>query len=281
LKHSKDLKNEVDKGQLMIEKKSKFITNRDNDVSLLVVSCDAYKDLWRPFFHSLFKYWPDCPYPIFLGSNESEYSDPRIKSILVGPDKDYSSNLLAMLDRIETPWLILWIEDLLLTSPINTARLSNLIAVAQNHQAGYLKLSANTPWAFTNNWEQEMGPVPKGIKYRATIGISLWNKDVLIRLLSPGESAWQMECNGSLRSNSFDEPFYCLSTNVRSNPPLSFVNAVIKGLWNRNVLPFLKKEGLGDCIPNRPIQSFWSYLYTKMYLYRLDVYRRLRKYWYE
>jgi hypothetical protein len=265
----------------MVREESQHIASHDNDVTLLIVSCDAYKDLWRPFFHSLFKYWPDCPYPIFLGSNESGYPDPRIKSILVGPDRDYSSNLLAMLERIETPWLILWIEDLLLSTPINTARLSNLIDLAQNHQAGYLKLSANTPWAFTKDKTQEIGPIPKGIKYRATIGLSLWKKDVLVRLLRPGESAWQVERNGGLRSNSFVEPFCCLSTNVRSNPPLSSVNSVIKGRWNRDALPFLRKEGLGDCIPNRPIQSFWSYLYAKMYLLRLDLYRSMGKYWYE
>lgn len=255
--------------------------NRDNDIALLVVSCDAYKDLWRPFFYSFFKYWPDCPYPIFLGANESAYSDPRIRSILVGPDKDYSSNLLAILDRIETSWLILWIEDLLLSAPINTARLSNLIAVAQNHQVGYLKLSANTPWAFTKDKTQEMGPIPKRVKYRATIGLALWNKNILSRLLRPGESAWEIERNGSSRSNAFIEPFYCLSTNVRSNPPISYVHTVMKGRWIRDALPFLRKEGLGDCIPNRSIQFFWSYLYTKMYLHRLDIYRRLRRYWYE
>lgn len=265
----------------MVEKKSKYIAIHDNDVTLLIVSCDAYKDLWRPFFHSLFKYWPDCPYPIFLGSNESEYSDPRIKSILVGPDRDYSSNLLDMLDRIETSWLILWIEDLLLSAPLNTARLSNLIAVAQNHQLGYLKLSANTPWAFTKDKTQEMGPIPKGVKYRATIGLSLWNKDVLIRLLRPGESAWEIERNGSLRSNSFVEQFYCLSPSVRSNPPISYVHTVMKGRWIRDSLSFLRNEGLGACIPNRPIQSCRSYLYSNMYLLRLDIYRRLRKYWYE
>ena len=264
----------------MLEKESKHIANHDNDVSLLVVSFDAYQDVWNPYFHCLFKYWPDCPYPIFLGSNSRTYPDHRVKSIQIGPDLDYSTNLLAMLDRIETPWLILWIEDLLLSSPINTSRLSNLIADAQNHQAGYLKLSANTPWAFTKNKAQEMGPVPKGIKYRATIGLSLWKKDVLVRLLRPGESAWEIERNGSLRSNTFNEPFYCLSPNVKSNPPILFVNAVIKGLWNREALSFLEKEGLGDCIPNRQIQSFWSCLYAKMYLLRLDFYRRMGKYWY-
>lgn len=265
----------------MKEKKNTCSASHDNDVSLLVVSCDAYQDLWHPYFHCLFKYWPDCPYPIFLGSNSLAYPDSRIKSIQIGPDLDYSSNLLAMLDRIETPWLILWIEDLLLTSPINTARLLNLIAIAQSHHVGYLKLAAVTPWAFTDDKTQEMGPVPKGIKYRATIGLALWNKNVLIRLLRSGESAWEFERNASTRSNSFVESFYCLSANVSSNPPIQYVNAVRKGRWILGTLSFLTKEGFGDCILNRPKQSFWSYLYERMYVLRLDLYRRMGKYWYE
>ena len=100
----------------MIKKINKCSTNHGKDVTLLVVSCDAYQDLWHPYFHCLFKYWPDCPFPISLGSNSLAYPDSRIKSIQIGPDLDYSSNLLAMLDRIETPWLILWIEDLLLSA---------------------------------------------------------------------------------------------------------------------------------------------------------------------
>jgi hypothetical protein len=186
-----------------------------------------------------------------------------------------------MLDRIESPWLILWIEDLLLSSTIDTSRLLELVSIAQKKKVGYLKLAANTPWAFTNDKNQLIGPIPKGAKYRSGIGLALWNKETLIRLLSPGESAWQIERNGSHRSNSLIEPFYALSTNLRSNPPIKFINSVVKGKWNIDVLSFLKKEGLGDCISNRSILSLWSYTYIKLYLLRLDLYRILGKHWYE
>ena len=266
----------------MRKKSQEYHHSNNNDVSILVVSFDGYQDLWYPYYHCLFKYWPDCPYPIFHGSNYLVYPDPRIKSIQIGPDLDYSSNLLAMIDRIETPWIILSIEDELLSSQINTARFTNLIEVAQNNQVGYLKLSANTPpWAFTKDKTQEMGPLPKGVKYRATMGFALWNKNVLIRLLRQGENAWEFERNGSRRSNSFIEPFYCFSSTAKSNPPFSYIHGVVRGRWMRNALPFLRKEGLGDYIPNRPVQSLWSYLYTKMYGIRLDFYRRIGRYWYE
>mgnify|MGYP000386006003 FL=1 len=96
---------------------------------ILVVSCDAYKDLWPAYFHSLFKYWPDCPYQICLGSNESEFPDSRVKPIMIGPDKEYSSNLLEMLKRVESSWIILWIEDLFISKKIDTNYISKLVNI--------------------------------------------------------------------------------------------------------------------------------------------------------
>jgi hypothetical protein len=255
--------------------------NRDNNIALLVVSCDAYKDLWPLYFNCLFKYWADCPYPIFLGSNKSDYSDPRIKSILVGPDKDYSSNLLAMLTHIEYPWVILWIEDFLLSSPIDSARLSKIMTDAQFRGAGYLKLIASFPYAYPKNRNEEIGIIPKGIKYRVNIGVTLFKKEVLVSLLRPGESAWDIEYKGASRSENISEDFYCLNANIKSNPPISYINAVGRGRWMRNAIPFLKKEGLGDCIPNRKLISLRAYIYYRLYLIRLEVYRILGLYWYE
>ena len=74
--------------------KSKLSTQKANETALLVVSCDNYRDAWEPFFTLLFKYWPECPYPVFLGSNKQTYKDNRITPIMIGEDIDYSSNLL-------------------------------------------------------------------------------------------------------------------------------------------------------------------------------------------
>ena len=255
--------------------------NRDDSIALLVVSCDAYKDLWKIFFHCLFKYWPDCPYPIYLGSNEAVYSDPRVKSILVGPDRDYSSNLLAMLKHINATWVLLWIEDFVLAAPVDYARLSKMITSVQSQGAVYLKPIASFPYAYLKNTNEEIGILPKGIRYRVNIGITLFKKETLVSLLKPGESAWEIEYNGASRSENIQEDFYCLSANMKSNPPISYINLVGKGMLLRDSIKFLKKEHLEDFIPNRKVQPLRSDIYYKLYLFRLDVYRLLRLYWYK
>ena len=43
------------------------------DCTLLVNSCDAYSDLWEPFFKMLGVHWPDCPYPIVLNTESKAF----------------------------------------------------------------------------------------------------------------------------------------------------------------------------------------------------------------
>jgi hypothetical protein len=252
-----------------------------NKIALLVVSCDAYKDLWSPYFKCFFNYWPDCPYPIYLGSNNLTYSDQRVNSITIGDDKDYSSNLLAMLEKVDSPWIILWIEDFLLSAPVDTVRIDKLISNAQEQDAGYVKLIASFPYAYISNDKDEIAAVPKGIKYRVNIGVTLFKKDVLIKLLRRGESAWDIEYKGAARSNELTEKFFCLNSNLKSNPPISYINAVAKGRWIRNSVPFLEKEGLKDSLSSRRIQTWRSYIYYRLYLIRLEILTFLKIYWYE
>ncbi|HCT94555.1 MAG: hypothetical protein A2X19_06780 [Bacteroidetes bacterium GWE2_39_28] len=252
----------------------------DSDVSIMVVSCDKYKDLWDPFFKCFNKYWSDCPYPIYLASNEFTYdSDPTITPILIGPDKDYSTNLIEMIKHIKTSWILLWFEDCFITSNIDTPRILRLVAAAQEYKAGYLKLTVDYPLIFTKDKNQEIGPIPKGIKYRSGIGLALYHKGTLQKLLEPGESAWQID--RSQRSNFIEEPFFALTTHLKKDPPIPVLNAVIKGEWSYEALKFMKKEGINDSIKNRKVQSIWSFLYIKLYLFRIAIYRVLRIYWYD
>ena len=42
------------------------------DMCILVVSCDKYADCWTPFSDCMRKFWPDCPYPVYLCTESGE-----------------------------------------------------------------------------------------------------------------------------------------------------------------------------------------------------------------
>ena len=248
-----------------------------NDVVILVPSWDGYQDVWQPFFHCFFKYWPDCPYPVFLGSNYRSYPDARVSSIAVGYDVDFSSNLLIMLNRIEQDWVITWNEDAFLSKPVNTSRIRHLVNLAQRDQAAYLKLIAFPPFVVVDDVAQEIGEAPKGTEYRVSFTTNLWKKSALLKLLCPGETAWDFERKGSQRSNELEDKFLCLSFDHRKNPPLSVVHGVIKGRWTREAVRFLKREGLQDYLGTRPRRPYWAGLWIRAYYLRLDLLCQLQR----
>ena len=242
-----------------------------NDVAVLIVSCDKFEDLWLPFFICFFKYWPGCPYPIYLGSNFATYQDARVRPILVGEDIDYSSNLLAMLEAIQQQWIILWIEDRVISSPVRTERISKLVRQAQEWGAAYLKLVANHPFAFPADKSSEVGEIPRGSRYRICMTIALWKKPVLVELLRCGETAWELERRGSERSNRLEEKFLALSIAQRFDPPLPDVHLIIKGRLSRDAPRFIAREHLQGCIGKRSLQTMGSYWYGKVYVVALNI----------
>lgn len=251
---------------------------KEFDVAILVVSCDAYKDLWTPFFRCFFKYWPDCPYPIYLGSNFSEYPDSNVHSILVGVDIDYSSNLIKMLGQIRERWVILWIEDRVLSDPVDTTRLKKLVRLAQVEQAGFLKLIGDHPLTFLRDKNKEFGEIPLEARHRVCMTIGLWDKQTLLRILRPGETAWDIERKGSRRSVTLGEKLLTLNANFWNIPPISYCHLIVKGKIIRDVLPFLYKEDLVDLI-QRPMQSIRSYWYGRIYNLVLDIFSRFKWKW--
>lgn len=247
-----------------------------SNTAILVVSCDAYQDLWNPFFNCFFKYWPDCPYPLYLGTNSVKYPDNRVQSILVGEDLDYSSNLLSMLEHVKEDWIVFWIEDRVLSAPVNTNRVTQLINRAITEKAVFLKLISSHPYA-TNGGSDEIGEIPAGTKYRVCMTVALWNKRYLRELLVRGESAWDIERFGSLRSAKTDSKFLSLSFITRANPPILDTHLIIKGRLLRDARDFLLKENLLNEMKRRKLQTLGSYVYVRLYLFSRDMGARLQQ----
>jgi len=254
------------------------------DTCILVPSWDGYRDLWKPFFHSFFKYWPDCPYPIFLGTNQAVYDDPRVTMLSVKPKTDYSSSLIEFLNQLHYSWVIVWVEDLFLKRKVDTNAVNSLLRWAQAHNAALVRLIAGRHLLvslaasyFPQPDMPNIGIVPKGGRYRAGLTVGFWKRKLLIELLHAGESAWDFEYNGSVRSNSLPEPFFSAIERDQTRPLISVVNSVRKGLWTAKGIEFLKQEGLSSAIGTRKTESWFSsvfFMRIKSFI-KLSIYKVL------
>lgn len=250
--------------------------NSQVNIPILVVSCDAYQDVWHPFFYYFFKNWRDCPYPVYLVSNKLKYPDSRVSPLLVGSDVDYSSNLIKALHQIPDEWLIFWIDDRPPAIPVDTARLAKLILLAQEKDAGCLKLIPCNPLSLTDE-KDAIGEIPKNSQYLVSMTIALWKKSTLLKVLQPGESAWDIEKRGGVqRSRELEDKFYALPIHILKNPPLLDIHLITKGKLRWQASKFLEQENLLTYLENRSKVSLRNYIYDKVFYLIWDSYFYLK-----
>lgn len=241
-------------------------------VAVLVVSHDEYQDLWHPFFTLFSKYWPDCPYPIYLLANQGAYEAPNVTMITVG-DADWSSRLMGGLRQLPQTRVLMMLEDFLLMQPVDTVRIQAVASYMEQRQAGCLRLfPAPAPNGGLCEDNLQIGTIRKGTRYRACTQAALWDKEVLSSLLRAGESIWQFERQGTKRANHIEPPF--LSVTRESSRPLPyFCTAVVKGKWMRKAVNLCRQEGITIDLNVRSQETFWDrFKDTRIYsLYRIPA----------
>ena len=179
--------------------------------AILVLSCDKYSSLWKPFFRQFHKYWPDCPYKIYLGSESLVYyEDKKIRTLKSNKLQDWSTRLLAILNQIKEEYIFIWLDDIFLIDNVDTKLFQDCIDFIAQSKGNHIHFGPNLPPdGICSN--KQFGYFEKGAPYRVST-VGFWDRNHLKQILLPGENPWQFEIFGSYRS-SYSEGYY----NVRRN----------------------------------------------------------------
>lgn len=230
----------------------------EKKVTILVSSCDLFKDCWRPFIASIKHNWSDCPFDILIISNNDELQDDVVKFIKVGEDKGWASNLKLALKNITTPYILYMQEDYWLTSPISTDLFMKQVEYSEINHVDYLRMS----FPFMDNDkiddEHALSNITKD-KYALCLQTVLFKRDILYKILVDGWSGWDYEANISdyLIRNKITIRSEVLLSSV--NPQIIFNyptgTAVRKGRWTVAGRDFLSKNGFSDLIKYRQTEG--------------------------
>lgn len=225
------------------------------DVAVVVLSCDRYADIWPIYFDLFFKYWPDCPYPVYLASNYLQFSHSRVITLPAQKNNDWSSCIAATIQKIPPhyQYLLFLMDDAFLNQPVSNSRILNLCVWARRHDVNMLKF--NNSLDITDGDIVEM---PRQHPYRATLMGSLWNRSAFMQTLRVGESAQQFELMGSQRI-AHEPGFYTITQST-----FSFIHGIKKGKWYPAAIKSLEKLGYRPDIHARPILPRFQTLYRYM-----------------
>lgn len=211
-------------------------------VSIVVSSCDAFFDCWRPFAFFFRKFWPACPFPVYLIVNQLTIRSRFIHAVPVGADRGWATNLQHALAQIDAMHILYFQEDYLLTGPVHEERLASDFAYALERDAAsfcFCDLAQMEP-EFGRN-QTRFAVIPPDSNGRTRLQVALWKRDALASLLVPGENAWEMEARGSARSRDLLMYSYVRNDEV---PVPYLMSGIVRGLWTPEALALCRAHGL-------------------------------------
>jgi hypothetical protein len=222
---------------------------REPSCAVLIMSCDGYSDLWPPFFNLFWRYWSDCPWPVYLGTNQRSFSDERVVTIAAG-ETEWSQRLRFCLNRIDTDFVLLLLEDYFLDRPVSTSLLLQNLATLANLNGSQLRLFPIPGPDCRLSSHPALGTIHPRAAYRVSTQAAFWIRTHLLDLLADNESIWQFEWNATHRSRSLTARYY-----ATNKPLIHYRQVVERGEWFRGAARYFRIQKIGCDFTARPIMN--------------------------
>lgn len=217
---------------------------RDN-LSIIYMSCDRYKSLWRGFFTLLDRYWPECDLNIILDSESEHFSYGRLnisEPLFCGNGVPWSSRLLMSLEKAETPFVLLMMDDFYIKSPVDIHEIEKCVRrMKENSKVkGFVLTSEPGPNKSVSKYDrfEQRG---RFATYRITAAMGIWRVDYLKKIIRRTESPWQFEINGSFRSSIYGGILYSKKEDTAPIVDTDHGFLVIRGKQNRELVDYFNK----------------------------------------
>ena len=220
--------------------------------TVLVCSCDAYSDLWDPFFTLLNVYWPTRKFPIWLSTESKEYCNKEFPVQTIHPkgrkNMPWSKRIKQVLQKIDSPYILLLLDDFFLKAPVNEQKVEECILwMDQNKDIANFSF---VPSLWEDICDKEFPGFerrPCGGRYKVNCQAGLWRTSMLLKLMRACEDPWELEWNASCRSDLYPWRFYA------AEKPKPWVfdydfssggGGVHRGKWTRGVERVFEKHAI-------------------------------------
>lgn len=223
--------------------------------SILINTCDNFKDCWDPFFQLFISYWPNYNGRIYLNTEYEDYSHPGLNIVAIkgcehnniprNKKVTWSQCLKWALEVIDTDIVLYMQEDYFLKRPVDNELLEKEFVQISSHEdihrifllssSAKKRRSTRFPKYYIDDRNEE---------YYSHTQASLWKRDVLISLIEEEESGWEFEHYSTKRARLFPYNFYTV-TNSSDHPIMDYVmTGIVKGRWLPECLDIFKSNGI-------------------------------------
>jgi hypothetical protein len=225
-----------------------------SEVGVFVCSSDSRIDILDRVLPSILKYWPDCPYPIYVGLNAPTDKWPSVKT-LVAQTSDWRRETLQQLGQLSETHLIVILDDFLFQGPADQLRISELVSRVVNSGLPYLRLlplgkslRERVSTLIRPRSSSDVRRISARRPFYSALQIAVWDKGHFKSLLELEGSIWEFE-----HQKRVNVPHYAIT----DCPPIIYRHLVEKGRWLPYARSLLRMAGLSPDLGARPTWPKW------------------------
>lgn len=222
-------------------------------LAIYIASFDGYSDLWEPFFELFWKFWPDCPYDVYLGANSKDFDDDRVTILRSPNDAVWSDRARHHLEQIDHDYVLVMLDDWFVEAPVDAPAIARLVEIFDIVRGHAIRLMPDPKPTLALGGLPEIGLMGLGIQNRTSTQATIWRRTSLLQLLRDGESLWEFEVYGAARSNMWSGGVFSVWT-----APIKYFGAVDAGKFTRAATRYLERNNVTYAPEKRATKSFYE-----------------------
>lgn len=224
-------------------------------MSLLVISCEKFSDLWDGHVKLLEQNWPDRDMMTYIVTDApTTKSYPGIHIISAGVDLEWTERLAYALKQVDAEYIFITLDDYFLIKKVDNKRILELITMMEQEGFDYVRLFKRPKKSTLNEVERHKRVFHVNIKetYSVNLYAGIWKKKFLESTLKKTKNIWQYEVSLFLRAQE-----YGAKCAVSFRNEFKILDVVRKGKLLHSAARFFK-DNPGIYNGNREINS-WEY----------------------
>lgn len=224
-------------------------------MTMLILSCDKFSDLWEGHIKLLERNWPDRGVRTCIVTDcETGCCFENVEIIVEANCLEWSDRLKQALTQINTEYVFVTLDDYFLLEKVDNKKIADLVHIMDAEQIDYVRLFPHPKSATKGKLRehQKVFWIDTNVTYSVNLYSGIWKKSFLEKTTDEPRSAWLYEVR--LARIARECKARCT---VSHNREFVILDVVRKGkLLHKAARYFRKNPGLYN--GNRKVNS-WMY----------------------
>lgn len=227
----------------------------NNNLTMIIHSCDKFSDLWDGQIKLLNKNWPNRNFRVIIltdeNTNNKKYDNVEI--ICAGKGTEITQRLEYVIDSINTKYVFVTLDDYYLIKPVDNKKIEYLLDEMEENSYDYIRLFLRPKYRRKDKIKGKIKQyrIDTSRNYSVNLYAGIWTKEFIRKtLFKSTKNAWQYEVTLSRVANK--ENAKCI---ISLNKEYEILDVVRKGKFLHKSYRYLKKNNLYN--GNRKVNSYW------------------------